>query len=303
MSVTLLSDILKYKNISSFLKRIQNYYIFEVYAKYFLLYDEKLIKRVKKVYLYKEIPDNIIQKLNLASTDKGIDLIIETFENTYISVQCKHRKDITKKIPWTELLTFENVTMRNNNFEYGILFTNTLKPCKEITRNDKIKFYMNEQITESNTFLPLLKRKLIKNAENVIIPKIEKNIALEKRITNEILKAEKPLVNIKNEHIICHKSECEIFVSKIKRNEFGARENQEFDNYVFLSSNGKFYITIVNLHKLYIKENKLIDIEVFSKQIRRILNMESTQAYLLKSEREKNGGTKKLTSFHIKYFD
>jgi hypothetical protein len=307
MSATLLSDILKYKSISSFLKHIQNYYIFEVYAKYFLLYDEKLISIIKKVYLYKEIPKELLEKLELSSTDKGIDLIIETFENTYISVQCKHRKDITKKIPWKELLTFENVTLRNDHFEYGILFTNTLKPCKEIVKNKKIKFYMNEQITESKIFLPLLKRELIKNAEEIITPKIEKNI------TNKILEATKVFISIDNRLIINnkHKSRFEIFVLKIIKNNFGIREIKEFDDYIFLSSNGKYYITVGNLHKLYKNwctedENgdELIDIGIFSKRIRRVLNMRSTEAYLLKSEREKNNnGIKKITSFEVKYFD
>jgi hypothetical protein len=349
MSVSLLTDILNFENIPSFLERIENYYIFEVFAKYFLLYDEKLIHRVKNVYLYKEIPKYITEKLRLSSIDKGIDLIIETFDNTYISVQCKYSNNVNKKIPWFQLSSFEAITMRNNNFEFGILFSNTLKPCEEITKNDKIVFYMNEQIIESKTFFPLLKRELIKNTENILL-KQNKNFVLndaksdkiqnnnenennlqqiEKKENDDLLLIINKLVKngnicidklkdiidfLKEDNEIKTENEnfYKVFISKLRKNKLGFREIKEFENFVFLSSKGESYISVDNLHKLYIiwcihdkNGDELIDKKIFSKRIRKILNVKKlTKAYLLKSAEDlKNNGVTRINSFNIKYFN
>jgi hypothetical protein len=213
MSASLLIDILEYENISSFLENIPNYFLFEVFAKIFLLYDEKLAHKVKSIYLYKEIPNDIVKKLDLSLTDKGIDLLIETFDDTYIGVQCKYSKNIDKKIPWGKLSTFEAIISRNNNFEAGILFSNMLEPCNEIKKNNKIIFCMNQHITESKTFIPFLKREIFKNIESLttnnkkeeinVIPKKEKvKIINNKKEFNMITKKEKTKIIKTNKTIV-----------------------------------------------------------------------------------------------------
>jgi predicted helicase len=177
MSIDILKDILKYNTESAYLQNLsflpnneKFYYKFEIYAKFFLLHDERLSYRIKNVFLFNEIPANILKYLDLPTIDKGIDIVIETTDNTYIAVQVKYRNNINKIISWSELATFEALMERNNVFEYGILFSNTLKECKDLKRNTKLIFYMHNTITNSNLFLNRVKRELcygsLKNIDN-----------------------------------------------------------------------------------------------------------------------------------------
>jgi superfamily II DNA or RNA helicase len=176
MSVNILKNILKYKNERSYLQNLplicdrdeKFYFNFEVYAKYFLLYDERLSYRVKNVYLFNEIPTNILKYLDLPPIDKGIDIIIETTDNTYIAVQVKYRSDINIVIPWSDLSTFEALTLRNDKFEYGILFSNTIHVCNDLLKNKKLVFYMYDTITSSNLFLSKIKEQLCLGLLNTV---------------------------------------------------------------------------------------------------------------------------------------
>jgi superfamily II DNA or RNA helicase len=181
MSIDLLKDIINFETIGEYLENLSclsledNFsFVFEVFAKNFLLLDERLSYRVKNVYLFQEIPVNILKKLKLPTKDKGIDLIIETIDETYIAVQVKYRSNINKVIPWGDLSTFEALTLRNDKFEYGILFSNTLEPCEDLKENKKMIFYMNDVITNSNLFLNKVKQELgILPLENNFESKIE----------------------------------------------------------------------------------------------------------------------------------
>ena len=63
-----------------------------------------------------ELPEKIREKLNLPEGDEGIDLLCETFEGEYWSVQSKYRSDSSKPLNTTELgkfLTLSFVTGKN----------------------------------------------------------------------------------------------------------------------------------------------------------------------------------------------
>ena len=97
-------NILKYNKIlkkitsfQDFRNEIEDYTskekgdIFELLTKYLLQSD--YIFNFKKVYLYDEIPNKILEELKFPSNDKGIDLLVVTKDDNYIPVQCKYRSD------------------------------------------------------------------------------------------------------------------------------------------------------------------------------------------------------------------
>ena len=77
--------------------------IFELLTKYLLQTD--YIFNFKKVYLYDEIPDKILDELKFPSNDKCIDLLIITKDNKYIAIQCKYRSNNLKATTWNLLST------------------------------------------------------------------------------------------------------------------------------------------------------------------------------------------------------
>ena len=67
--------------------------IFEYLVKLYLETVPQYRSKLKKVYLLNEIPGSIKRKLRLPSTDEGIDLIAETYDKTYWSIQAKYRSN------------------------------------------------------------------------------------------------------------------------------------------------------------------------------------------------------------------
>ena len=55
--------------------------IFENVCKYFLETVPQYQTKLKNVWLLKEVKEDLRRKLNLPSTDEGIDLIAETFDS------------------------------------------------------------------------------------------------------------------------------------------------------------------------------------------------------------------------------
>ena len=46
----------------------------------------------KKIYLYDDIPNKLLDELKFQSNDKGIDLLVVTKDDKYIPIQCKYIK-------------------------------------------------------------------------------------------------------------------------------------------------------------------------------------------------------------------
>lgn len=109
--------------------------LFEYFCKLFFLHDPIRNENVKNFYLGSEIPESIIEKLNLPRDDRGIDAIIETIDGKYNAVQVKYRSDIYKNITYGETSTFQALTYgtKVSNINKGIFFTN----CHDV--NDDLK--------------------------------------------------------------------------------------------------------------------------------------------------------------------
>jgi predicted helicase len=97
--------------------------IFEEFCVLFL----KFVKGHKNVWLLKDVPDEILVKLNVARRDMGIDIIVETTEDTFIAVQCKYKKHTSVKqniLSWKSLSTFYALCLRTGPWEKYIIMTN-----------------------------------------------------------------------------------------------------------------------------------------------------------------------------------
>lgn len=132
-------------NYSSFMDKLVNMstnekgYMFEYLCKYVFLLHPQYQKFIQNVYLYNDIPIDLIKKLNLPEKDKGIDILLQTIDNEYIPVQCKFRQKKYSKIYWSTLSTFAGQSFGLNDiFSRAIYITNIYHIDTEIDRSHKI---------------------------------------------------------------------------------------------------------------------------------------------------------------------
>src|SRR5574344_108929 len=97
---------------------------FEIFAKYYFLFEPTVKDDYKNVWLYKEIPDEVKTFLNITNQDYGIDLVLEDFDNNFYAVQCKFRKNEEEKLSWTKD-RIGNLFGYSNKVKSYIVFANT----------------------------------------------------------------------------------------------------------------------------------------------------------------------------------
>ena len=104
--------------------------VFENLCKHFLETHSIYRTKLKKVWLLKEVKEDLRRKLNLPSTDEGIDLIAETFDNKYWAIQSKYRSDPKDTLTVKgDLATFANLAFNNcKNISLGLVMTTADKP-------------------------------------------------------------------------------------------------------------------------------------------------------------------------------
>ncbi|MDD4756677.1 MAG: hypothetical protein PHG29_11410 [Prolixibacteraceae bacterium] len=87
--------------------------IFEYLTKFILLTRPEYNSILKEVWIQQEgFPIDIREKLNLPSSDEGIDLIAETISGEYWAIQCKFKRK-NQTPTYKELSTFSNLA---NNY-------------------------------------------------------------------------------------------------------------------------------------------------------------------------------------------
>jgi predicted helicase len=104
--------------------------IFENVCKYFLQTTPQYQTKLKNVWLLKEVKEDLRRKLNLPSTDEGIDIIAETFDGKYWAIQSKYRSDPKDTLTVKgDLATFANLAFNNcKNISLGLVMTTADKP-------------------------------------------------------------------------------------------------------------------------------------------------------------------------------
>lgn len=111
--------------------------IFEQFCKQYLL----AINKYEKVYLFKEIPQEIKEKLGLKTKmDDGIDIIgIIKGKEEFVAIQCKYRKKLASKVPWKSLSTFIALAERTGPYIQYLVMTNCSGVTRKLPKTDKDK--------------------------------------------------------------------------------------------------------------------------------------------------------------------
>jgi predicted helicase len=148
--------------------------IFENVCKYFLQIAPQYRTKLKNVWLLKEVKEDLRRKLNLPSTDEGIDLIAETFDGKFWAIQSKYRSDPKDTLTVKgDLATFANLAFNNcKNISLGLVMTTADKPPLKTKLLKGVSFVTLESFLEldDNNFegWKLIKAKAEKKT---IIPK------------------------------------------------------------------------------------------------------------------------------------
>ena len=79
---------------------------FEALVKRYLETSPLYCTKLRHVWLHRQVPARVRQKINLPAKDQGIDLVAETFDGEYWAIQAKFRTDEQSCLSWTELSTF-----------------------------------------------------------------------------------------------------------------------------------------------------------------------------------------------------
>ncbi len=109
--------------------------LFERLTQIYLLITSTYSSKLKNIWWCNnkgELPTNIQTKLNLPSGDEGIDLICETIDGNFWSVQSKFKADQDKAPTRKELATFEALSFNTcKNISLAIVVHTSKKPIKK----------------------------------------------------------------------------------------------------------------------------------------------------------------------------
>lgn len=98
--------------------------IFEELTELFLRLHPSYTTKLSNVWRLRDLPEEIRIFLNLPIRDEGIDLIAQTIENEYWSIQCKYLTDIDHSIDRKYLSTFTDLSFGiAKNISFGLVAT------------------------------------------------------------------------------------------------------------------------------------------------------------------------------------
>jgi superfamily II DNA or RNA helicase len=120
--------------------------VFEHLTKKFLQFEPRYTSRLKHVWLLKEVPTAVAEKLKLPKTDQGIDLICETHDGEFWSVQCKYISDADETISHRQIATFGSLSFGlAKNISYALVATTAGGYAKIYRTENKIGFILIDQ--------------------------------------------------------------------------------------------------------------------------------------------------------------
>ena len=135
---------------------------FEHFSKYFFQIHPTHKDKYKNIYLYDNIPPDVLTKLKLPKKDKGIDILLETNDNHFIPVQCKFRSNPQTIINWKELSTFFGLSFgMTKKMDYGIFITNCYDVCDEVNNSENV-------IVISGNLIHELNKSFFENMKNIV---------------------------------------------------------------------------------------------------------------------------------------
>jgi predicted helicase len=178
----------------------------DVFEEFCVLY-LRFVKGHKNVWLLKDVPDEILLKLNVARRDMGIDIIVETKEDKFVAVQCKYKKHTSVKqniLSWKSLSTFYALCLRTGPWDKYIIMTNCvytrhqgkktkqdvsycLKTLQSITKDEWLSMcktsgekigVKEEEEVQKETVVLVQKKVAKKKKEKIVVPSNEEMRAL-----------------------------------------------------------------------------------------------------------------------------
>lgn len=180
--------------------------IFEAFSLLYLKY----VKGYKKVWLLKDIPTDILEKLCMKKRDMGIDLVIETHDNLFIAIQCKYKKHNSFKqniLSWKSLSTFYALCLRTGPWSKYIIMTNCIYTRHQGKKTEKdISYCLKtfENITKEEWLKMCEKNgeKLGSDESLVEIPDLTEKIKEGKNIkkTKEIIPSQEDLRKLREKY-------------------------------------------------------------------------------------------------------
>ena len=115
--------------------------LFEHFVKAFLQLEPEYASKLKHVWLYREVPQAIAKRLNLPTTDQGIDLVAETNDGEFWAVQCKYRQVTDSSLTWREISTFTGLAFGVcRGFAFGIICSTTERITHVLKKQEHIGF-------------------------------------------------------------------------------------------------------------------------------------------------------------------
>ena len=115
--------------------------LFEELVKAFLLLDPEYATKLRHVWLHKEVPASIHDKLKLPAADKGIDLIAETKAGEFWAIQCKYRESSDNSLAWREVSTFTGLAFGVcRNISFGLICSTTERITHVLKTQERIGF-------------------------------------------------------------------------------------------------------------------------------------------------------------------
>jgi superfamily II DNA or RNA helicase len=115
--------------------------VFEELVKAYLLLEPEYASKLRHVWLHREVPAAVAEKLKLPVTDQGIDLIAETNDGEFWAIQCKYRQDTDSSLTWREISTFTGLAFGVcRGFAFGIICSTTERITHVLKKQERIGF-------------------------------------------------------------------------------------------------------------------------------------------------------------------
>ena len=131
---------------------------FERFCIYLLKTNPIFLPTINNVWSFRDrnIPNHVLNYLNLEPEDEGIDILLETKDKKYTAIQCKFHSNELHSLSRKELSTFFDMSfVIGKNINDAITISNTNKYSYKFNKlkypKDKISFLLNDFITENET--------------------------------------------------------------------------------------------------------------------------------------------------------
>ena len=115
--------------------------VFEELVKAYLLLEPEYASKLKQVWLHREVPQTVVERLKLPATDQGIDLVAETNEGEFWAIQCKYRQNTNHSLTWRDISTFVGLAFGVcRRISFGLICSTTERITHVLKDQERIGF-------------------------------------------------------------------------------------------------------------------------------------------------------------------